>query len=197
MKRSVLRFYPLLFGVWVVCLSADEVTDHLTEASGFYNSKQYSEAVQQLQKTIGLIRHRYLEDLAGYLPETPDEWSATEVVFNTDLSGRFDGGNSVSRQYAKGDATVVVSLMVDAPLLSSMLMFINHPAFLESSGKKVERYSGQKAISEWKDEGSGTISVVVAGEVLVSIKAENTSVETLRWFANAIDYRKLAKDLSR
>lgn len=194
MKRSIILLSLLMSAVTLALLHADEVTDTIEEASAYYADGNFSEASSSLNYAVQLINQKASEQLGQFLPEAPDGWEMSEPEFESAGASLFGGGNTASASYSKGDATLRVSIAANSPALQTLLMFVNNPAFLGSSGKKIERLGGQKAIVEWTGD-SGNLNVIVAGSALLTVEGRNATLEEAKALAEAVEYKKLIAQL--
>lgn len=177
-------------------LRADDVTDQIDEAMKAYKENDFATAAQGLEAAAQLIRQKRAEGFKAYLPGAPAGWTAEDAASSAAGAGFFGGGVTAERNYTKGDASVSVKLVTDSPMLQGMLMLVNNPMFASSDGGKLERIKGQKAIVKHDATGkSGSINIVVAGSLLVTIEGSNVTAADLKLFAEAIDYAKIAAAL--
>jgi hypothetical protein len=108
----------------------------------------------------------------------------------------FGGGTSAEREYTRGDASVTIQIMTDSPMLQGVAMMINNPMFAGADGGKLERINKQKALVKY-DEGdrSGSINLMVAGTILITIEGNDADLDDLRAYAEAIDYGAIADQI--
>ncbi len=192
MKKSIHTIFFLLCFAGVFQVTADEITVKIDEASKLYSDSNYAEAANTLNAAAQLLNQKASVQLGEYLPNAPEEWEMSEPEYQNSTASLFGGGNAVSAGYSKGNERIEVSITSNPPALQSMLMMVKNPAFLGASGKKIEKYGGQKAIVQWNEESSrGSISVIVSGTALLSIEGNQTTLEMLKTFANAIEYKNL------
>lgn len=195
--RTALCAAALLAGNAV--LRADDVTDSIDEAVAAYNNKDYSTAASALEQAVQLIRQKRAEGLTQFLPKAPNGWTSEddETAGNMGAAAMFGGGVSAKREYNKGDSRVTVTFLTDSPMLQAVMMWANSPMIAASDGGKIERIKGQKAVVKYKaSDKDGSINVVVAGTLLVTIEGSELTYEELKSFAEAIDYGKLAAAVS-
>lgn len=179
-------------------LRADDVTDSIDEAVTAYKNKDYSTAASALEQAVQLIRQKRAEGLTQFLPKAPQGWtSEDEATASAGAAAMFGGGVSAKREYDKGDAHVTVTFLTDSPMMQAVMMWTNSPMFASADGGKLERIKGQKAIVKYKaSDKDGSINIVVAGTLLVTIEGREVTDVELKSFAEAIDYGKLAAALS-
>ncbi len=194
MKSSIIPLSLVLSAVALPLLHADEVTETIEEATAYYADENYSEAASSLNYAVQLINQKASEQLGQFLPEAPDGWEKGEPEYQSAGASLFGGGNTASARYSNGNATLTVTIAANSPALQSMMMFVNNPAFLGASGKKIERIGGQKALVEWSDN-YGNINVIVAGTALLTVEGSETTLEAATALAEAVNYKKLVAQL--
>jgi hypothetical protein len=195
MKKLTLLTLSLLGSTSISLLHADEVLDAIKEATEYYQQGNYTEASGSLNMAVQLINDKASKKLAVFLPKAPSGWEMAEPEFQSAAMSLFGGGGNVaSATYTSADAELKVSIAANSPVLQTMMMFLNNPAFLASSGKKVERIGGQRALVEW-DGDSGNINVIVAGSALVTVEGYGATFEQAKALAEAVSYRELALEL--
>ena len=187
---------PVLLISLGLSVHADDVSDSISEALKSYESGEYSDAVEDLNYALELIKQKKSEGLQAYLPEPLDGWNAKDAQSQTAGSAMFGGGISTQREYKKGKSRVKIQIMADSPVLQGMMGLFSNPMFATSDGGKLERINRQKAIVKYnKERQSGDIKIVVAKRFLVTIEGSKVSREDLISYAKAIDYKKIAKML--
>jgi hypothetical protein len=73
------------------------------------------------------------------------------------------------------------------------MMAFNNPVMLTSSGGKMEKLGGERAVVKYDADGrSGEITLVVANRFLVQVNGQRVTAQDLKAYAGAIDYKKLA-----
>jgi len=191
MKKSTICVLSILCATVIPSLNADEITDAIDEGAGYYKDGNYTEAVSSLNYAVQLINQKASQQLGEFFPEAPDGWEMAEPQYQSAGISIFGGGNSAEASYTNGDQQVKMTIAANSPALQSLLMFVNNPAFLGASGKKIEKIGGQKALIEWNGD-SGNINVIVANSTLVTFEGYNTTLDTVKEFANSVEYKKLA-----
>jgi hypothetical protein len=173
---------------------ADDVTDTISEAVESYKSGEFSNAVEDLNYALELIKQKKSEGLKDYLPKPLTGWSAKDASSQTAGSGMFGGGLSTERVYTKDKSRIKVQIMADSPILQGMMGLFTNPMFATSDGGKLERINRQKAIVKYnKERQKGDIKIVVAKRFMVTVEGSKVSREDLISYAKGIDYRKMAK----
>ena len=108
----------------------------------------------------------------------------------------FGAGTSAERNYTREEATVTVRIMTDSPMLQGVGMMLNNPMFANADGSKLERINKQKAIVKYEESRrSGSINLVVAGTVLITIEGDDVDPDDLKAYAEAIDYKAIATQI--
>jgi hypothetical protein len=190
MKRT------LLILICISCLmattvQADEITDRLQSGAQFYAQKKYSDAINEITYALGLIRQQQADELAQFFPPAPTGWQAEEAENQAAASMLLGGVTAVSKDYAKESGeSVNISMAMDSPMLSSVLMFLSNPMF--AGGKRIETIGGEKALVDYdKDNNSGNINVVINSKMLLTIEGSDVSLDEMKGFLTAINMGKL------
>jgi len=182
----------VLLMISVVSVYADDVTDSIDEALDAYKEVEFSAAVESLNYASQLINQKKGASLSSLLPEPLDGWSAKSSNSKAMGAAMFGGGITAERKYVKGKNTVSIDIVADSPMLQSMMMMFTNPMYATSDGGKLEKIKRQKAIVKFNPETNrGDIKIVVAKRFLVTVKGNRTTLEDLKAYANAIDYKKL------
>lgn len=171
---------------------ADDVEDSINEALEYYHDGEYKDAVESLNYATQLIQQKKGGELEAYLPEPLDGWKAQPPTSQAAGAAMFGGGVTAEREYSNNDSSVTVRIVTDSPMMQGMMMMFSNPMFAASDGGKLERISRQKAIVKYDaDNKEGEINIVVAKRFLVTVEGRDTSLEDLKAYAGAIDYKKL------
>lgn len=164
---------------------ADDVTDAIAQATTLYNDGQTQQAVTQLEFAAQLIRQQRGNDLAAFLPEPLDGWTAQAASANSAGAAMFGGGTTVERNYTQGNSNITVRIVTDSPLLSSMLMMFSNPMLMAAQGGTLQMIGGQQAVV--KPDG---VTMVVQNTYLIQVDG-NATQDLFVAYANAIDYAGL------
>jgi len=184
----------LCMGVFCGPVFADEVTDSITQGLDQYKKGSYAEAMTSLNFAAQKIGQIKADGLKVFIPKPLSGWTVDEVVSQAAGTTMFGGGLSAEGRYRKGDkGDITVKIATDSPLLQSMMMLINNPMFVTSSGGKLEKIKNQTAIVKYEAQAKrGDINVVVAGKILVTVEGNDVSPDDLMDYAKAVDYEKIA-----
>lgn len=185
-----------VFGCLMTTLShtsvADEVTDSIEEALQAYQNGEHDNAVDSLNYATELIQQKKGEDLAGFLPEPIDDWSAEPASSEAAGALMFGGGITAARQYRKERASVRVSIVTDSPLMHGVMMMLSNPMVMSATSGRMERINGQKMLVNHQAEvHRGEIQAVIANRFFLTIEGSGVTVEELKAYAEAIDYKGL------
>lgn len=193
-KLATLALAPLLSLFLTSSLVADDVTETLTEAIKSYESGEYTTAVEDINYALQLIQQKKSEGLSAYLPEPLEGWDAKKAESQSAGSGMFGGGIGSNRTYKKGSSSIKIEILTDSPILQSMMGLFTNPMFATSDGGKLERIKREKAIVKYNEERErGDITIVVAKRFLIKVEGKKVSEKDLKAYAQAIDFKKLAK----
>ncbi len=185
-------------GVFLVLMTfsfsgyADDIEDSIKEALQYYESGEYKDAVESLNYASQLIQQKKGKGLESFLPEPLKGWSAQKASSQAAGAAMFGGGITVERKYTKDSSSISISIITDSPLMQGMMMMFSNPMFAASDGGKLERVGRQKAIVKFDPNSrQGEIKIVVANRYLVLIDGREISMEDMKEYAKAIDFKKL------
>jgi len=193
-KLTKIALAPLLLVSLHTSLTADDISDTLSEAIKSYEAGEFTNAVEDINYALQLIQQKKSEGLSSYLPEPLEGWTAKKAEAQSAGSGMFGGGIGSHKTYKKGSSKIKIEILTDSPVLQSMMGLFSNPMFATSDGGKLQRIGRQKAIVKYKeDRERGDITIVVAKRFLVKVEGTKVSEEDLKAYAKAIDFKKLAK----
>lgn len=175
---------------------ADDIEDSIKEGLQYYKSGEYKDAVESLNYATQLIQQKKGKGLESFLPEPLKGWTAQKASSQAAGAAMFGGGVTAEREYSKGSSSISIKIITDSPIMQSMMMMFSNPMIATSDGGKLERIGRQKAIVKFDpDNKEGDIKIVVANRFLILIEGRETTMEDMKAYAKAIDYKKL-KSLS-
>jgi len=170
---------------------ADDVTDAIDEGLKTYKEGDYTQAISQLDYASTLIRQKKAEKIVEVFPAPLSGWEAEEAESESAGSMMMGGGISANRRYFQGDdKSVTIEMMMDSPMMQSMMALFNNPSLIAMSGAKVVKIQGNMAKLEDRGD-SKEIMFVVNNNALFTLKGQNVSVEELTRYGEAIDFKKL------
>jgi len=195
----IVKFNKLLLaGITLLLMSissnvmADDITDSINEALEAYNEGEYSVAVESLNYASQLINQKKGDVLSSLLPEPIAGWTAKSPESKIVGAAMFGGGITAERKYIKGKNNISIEIVADSPLLQGMMVMFSNPMYASSDGGKLEKIKRQKAIVKFNpDTSRGDIKIVVVNRFLVTIKGNRTTMNDLKAYAKAVDYKKL------
>jgi len=156
---------------------ADDISDQIMDGKKFYDEGKYSQAIDELQFAVGQIQGLQMDELKKALPEPLSGWKGEETQGSSAPMGMFGGGLSVSRHYYKEDSdeSIDIEILSQSPLLQSMMMFFQNPAFLASQpNSKLVRINGKKAIEKFSpQEKEGELSLILEGKTIIKVEGSN------------------------
>ncbi len=201
-KREVIKmhtisklFVSLLVALVSIAVSADEVEDSVREAMEYYRAGQYSDAAQSLNYAAQLIQQLKGESLESYLPAALPGWTSQDSSSESMAMGMFGGGITARREYSRGNSSISIQIITDSPLMQSALMMLSNPMMARSSGGKLERIKGERALVKYEQaDRQGEIQIVVANKMLVTIEGYDVTIDELRAYAQAINFAKLKQE---
>jgi hypothetical protein len=198
MSRTAL-LTALLVAALPAALHADEITDQLDAARGFYEKGEYAKALEELEFTMNQLRQLQGKQISQALPEPPDGWTADPADSQTAGAGFMGGGTTITRTYRKASGEqVTIAMVTNSPMLQGMMMMFSNPMFMGADGGELVRIKGQKGVLKFDPAGrSGDLNLVVAQKALVTLEGSNLKdAEPLKELARAIDFDRMAELLN-
>ncbi|MBN1828645.1 MAG: hypothetical protein JW884_05840 [Deltaproteobacteria bacterium] len=170
----------------------DEIAATISEALDHYNKGEFSAAVSSLDYASELVRQKAGTELQKFLPEPLSGWTADEATSQSVSTAMLGGGIYAERVYRKNGSSVTVKIITESPLMQGIMMMMTNPGIVTASGGRLEKIKGQRAVVNYNDQAKdGTINLIVANRVLVTIEGSSLSKKELTSYAEAIDYRKI------
>jgi len=179
-----------------------------------------SQNTQKTSSSTGSLKPKKLAELEGHINSLKKEaWDELTAEFNKCLPTRLGSfqpyedkeayiqsgtlardplsGLAFFKTYkntaGSGDTKVVISIIANSPMVSSLAAFLSNPTIAKEKGKLFTQYEGFDAIEEYDPVyHTGEINILLNASTLVSISATQlTSERILREFAKAINYQRL------
>jgi hypothetical protein len=176
----------------VIFAQADEITQSIDDALDQYKDGNYSDAIENLDYAAQLIRQIRSENLEDLFPAPLSGWKAEEATSTALGASMFGGGISAEQHYRKASKRIEISIVTDSPILQSMLMMFSNPIIASSSGGKLERINGQKAIVKYSSaDEEGELTMVIDNRFLITVRGDYIIKNDLKDYAAAIDLTKL------
>jgi len=171
-------------------LHADDILEAIDEGVSAYKKGELSEAVSQLDYASGLIRQKKAEAIKAVFPDALNGWQAG-VTKSESAGGILGGGISANRQYKKDDAKVDIQLLVDSPMLQSMMGMFNNPSMITMSGGKLIKVQGHKTIHNGNPDRP-ELTLIIDSNAMFTLKGNSaTSFEQLKAYGEALKLDKL------
>jgi len=173
---------------------ADDIGDQIRGALKLYEDGDYAGAASELEFAAMQIRQMQAGRIADALPKPLPGWQAEDVETSAMPGMAMGGGSTAAREYTKGDTSVEVQIMGDSPMMQGLAMMMNNPMIAASSGNKLIKVKGQKALLQYDaSDHSGEVQIVVGNNVLVTVNGSDVSQEDLQAYADAVDYELILK----
>ncbi|MGC9455608.1 MAG: hypothetical protein ACP5HU_12210 [Phycisphaerae bacterium] len=186
---------------------APETVEKLVrEGLASYKAGRGSEAIERLQKAISLIQEEMGEDIASYVPDAPEGWTAGEVESS---SGSMGGGGQgqqwvrLARTYTRDSDEMKVELTItNSPQLvgtqrAATAMFSNpqYMAMLQSNPDMSIEQIDRDGWNGWLvvDKQSSAQLMAFSGSTMLALeapKADKAAVETI---FEAIDLKGMSE----
>jgi len=196
-KRGVFLALAMVF-IFAGLAYGDEISDQIMTGKNLYEKGKYSQAVDELQYAIGQIQLLQVDELRKALPEPLSGWKGEETEGSGIPMGMFGGGLSVGRHYYKEDSdeSIDVEIVSQSPMLQSMMMFFQNPAFLATQpNSKMVRIKGEKAIEKFSAQGKeGELSLILNGKTLVRVEGSNIADKKILYdYMEKVDFNIIKK----
>jgi hypothetical protein len=173
---------------------ADEIGDQIRSALKLYEDGDYATAASELEFAAMQIRQMQAGRIADALPKPLPGWQAEDVETTAMPGMAMGGGSAAAREYTKGDTSVEVQIMGDSPMMQGLAMMMNNPMIAASSGNKLIKVKGQKALLQYDaSDHSGELQIVVGNNVLVTVNGSDVTQEDLQAYAEAVNYELILK----
>ncbi|MGI3004185.1 hypothetical protein ACRTDJ_14030 [Shewanella algae] len=155
-----------------------------------YRKGELSQASSQLDYAATLIRQQRAAEVVGVFPEPLPGWQADEP--SSDSGGMMLGGGiNASRHYYKEDsAQLEIELVLDSPLLQSVMAMLTNPSMIAMSGGKLVKVQGHNAMLS-TESGEAELTVIVNGNAMFTLSGEGVKASELQAFANALQLDRL------
>lgn len=167
---------------------AADLSGQIEAAKAYYQKGDLAKAAHELETVLNDLQDRLGRALSGLMPAPLSGWQADEAEYEG-LSGS-GGGLSVTRAYAKGDASLNASIVLDNPAVSEAL-----ESQVSPQGIKKIKIGSEEAQLRWDAEShSGDISLVLGRRVLLQIEGEDlASGDVLVDLAKGFDQNAIRK----
>jgi hypothetical protein len=192
LKRQWASLSILTLALLVSSAQADDITDSIQEATDAYAKGDNSKAIESLNYAVQLLQQAKAKNLETLLPEPLSGWTAEKAESSAVGAAMFGGGITIERRYSKGDSHINIQIVTDSPMLQGMLALFANPMFATSSGGKLEKVAGQKALSTYDAATqSGDYQFAVATKYMVTVKGEKAIEDDMKAYAEGIDFKKM------
>jgi len=175
-------------------ISQDQVEALIKEAQGFLAQKNYKQAQMSLQDAVNELNTILAKQLADALPKEIAGLKSVdgEESVNAGAMGMMGGGMQITKTYrneTKKQNEAEIMIVANAPMLSSLNMFLNNPAML-GQGQKSVRIGTRRAImkTEMEDgyDDKGVAMKIMVNEVQLPL-SQTLITFRLRAFLNEQD----------
>ena len=168
---------------------ADDITDAINEGLQGYKSGDLAKAAAQLDYASTLIRQKKSEKIIAVFPEPKAGWQADEPQSEAGAA-MMGGGITAERQYSKGDAYIDIKLVMDSPMMQSMMAMFSNPAMIAMGGGKVIKVQGNSAKLDVNGDQI-EITLIVNNNAMITISGQGASLDDVKSYANGLLLNKL------
>ena len=163
---------------------ADEILDQIEFAKKQYQKGKYNKAIKELGFVINEIQAKLSKQFSKNFPAPLKGWKKQQV--KSQNMGMMGGGLMTSAGYREkgGRGKMTATIFVDSPMVQSVFMMLNNPAFLgvqRGGGRQIKRVriNGEYALSEWQPaRKQGTVRVVLGGgRLMLQIKGRSLAAK--------------------
>ena len=167
---------------------AADIGGRLDGAKALYQKGEIAKSTHELEAVLMELQDRLGRSLEALMPAPLPGWHSDEAEYEALLNS--GGGLSVSRAYAKGDASLNASIILDNPAVDAAL----EPQPAQQSVKKI-KVGNDDAVLRWDAAShSGDLTLVLGRRVLVQIEGEElASSDPLTDLAKALDLAALRR----
>lgn len=157
----------------VPAFAADNVPAQIEAARQAYQRGDLSRAAHELDLALAEVQTRLGKALSESMPPAMAGWQmdAPEVQ----SLGAAGGGLSVTRAYAKNDASLNASLIIDSPAVQAAAALLSNPAATAAQpNMKRVKVGAEDALMRWDaSTKTGEITMVLGTRVLLEISGDN------------------------
>jgi len=128
-----------------------------------------------------------------YVPYDDQESYIRSGTLTTNASGGVAFFKSYKDSRSGTASKVIISIIANSPMVSSMASFLSDPAIARGTGKQTTEYGGYKAIEEYDPlYKTGEINLLLSENTLVTISATDVpDGKLLAEFAKSIDFDRI------
>lgn len=164
---------------------ADEITDAMDSGIQKYKDGDMSGAAGQLDYAATLMRQKKAENAVSVFPDPLDGWEADDAESKAAGAAMFGGGISASRSYSSDDRQLTIELVMDSPVLQSMIGMFNNPSMIAMQGGKLTQINGINAMLK-EENGEVQIVFVANNNALFTLTGNSTTVDEVKAYAKAL-----------
>lgn len=170
---------------------ADEVEDQIRLGLEAYQAQDYKIAIDELNYAVAQMQEKLNQSNATLLPDALPGWTAGEVENASAAMAMMGGGSSMSRDYSKGNASINLSVIAGSPMMSAALAMINNPMMISGDpNTKPFRFKRHKGMVQ-SNGGDIEVTLSVLGQIMVQATGENTDLDTVKQYLDALDFGAL------
>lgn len=174
---------------------ADSAKSAANQALKLYQQGKYSEAASQWDAAATYARQLQAKASSKVLPEPLKGWTLSEETADGLAGSMMGGGTSINREYTKGEASVVINMVSDNPMIQGAAMLFKNPSFAAMSGVKQKTIKGRTAMLQDEAGGKQLLFLLRNNSTLITIAATGSKddVATAEAYAKAIDFDAIDK----
>jgi hypothetical protein len=176
-----------------------DVAKLLDEAKAAHAGKHYGKSLQSLSLAMNEVSRLRLDGLKSVFP-TVEGWQGDEVEGQSNLGALMGAGAgfaTLKRTYTKGETSVDVELMIDAPAIFSQFQMMIGGGFTPQ-GTQVIMVKGRKAALRLeKEQKSGELQILLAGNSVMTLRGRQVAkADLVDTIGGAFDMDALEKAIA-
>lgn len=174
---------------------ADSAISAAKQAMKLYEQGQYAQAAAQWDAAATYARKQQAKDTSKVLPKPLKGWALSEESADGLAGSMMGGGSSINREYTKGDASVVISMVSDSPIIQGAAMLFKNPSFAAMSGVEQKTINGRTAMLQNEAGGKQLLFLLRNDNTLITIVANGSKddIANAEAYAKAIDFDAIDK----
>ena len=165
-----------------------------------FDKNEFRRSIAQLQRAIGLIQSKMMEQLQQYFPKPFGDWQEMKSQdANTTLSSNNSFAAKKLYYHQKTSGSIEIEFAFDRTKAANLQTWIANPLQMRSSSQnaEIETIAGKRFITEFDKKGKhGELSMVLNSAAVVRFIGDGIKdLDDLRRFAERVNYETLREIL--